>query len=105
MLQALYLAAAPQHEERIAGVQTIIGRWRGVEVAFCGADGEDYGACPLPYLELTDGVLGDGRVLGHGEFLQAELDAFLAARDDIQKVADEGLRGERGEPPATHGIG
>jgi hypothetical protein len=50
-------------------------------------------------------VLGDGRVLGHGEFLQAELDAFLAARDDIQKVDDEGLRGERGEPPAAHGIG
>jgi hypothetical protein len=34
-------------------------------------------------------------MLGHGELLQTELDAFLAARDDVQKVDDEGLRGER----------
>jgi hypothetical protein len=94
LLQAFYLAAAPQDDERVAGAQTIIGRWRGVEVAFCGADSEDYCAGPLPYLELPDGVLGDGRRLGHEELLQAELDAFLAARDDVQKVDDEGLRGE-----------
>jgi hypothetical protein len=38
LFQALYLAAAPKHDERVAGVQTIICRGRGVEVAFRGAD-------------------------------------------------------------------
>jgi hypothetical protein len=73
----------------------------GVVSMFPSADGEDYGAGSLPYLEITDGALGDGRKLGHGELLQAELDAFLAARDDVQKVDYEGLRGERGEPPSA----
>src|SRR3712207_1547999 len=93
-LQTFYLAAAPQNDDGVAGAQMIIGRWRGVEGAFRGSDGEDYGAGPLPYLGHPDGVPGDCRMLRHGELLQAELDAFLAARDDVQKVDDEGLRSQ-----------
>jgi len=68
----------------------------GVEGALLVAGGEDHGSCSLLDPELPDGVAGEKRILRDAKLLQPELEALLAAGDDIQEVHDQGLGRERG---------
>src|SRR5215210_39757 len=94
LLEARDLARAPEHDERVACLQPVVGGRGGVEVALLGAEGKDDGPGALADAELADGAAGDGGVVGHGELLQAKLYALLPAGYYVEKVDDEGLGGE-----------
>ena len=103
--EAADLFAGTEDDKGIAGVDLVPGRGGGVEPALRGADGEDHGTGLLPYLQLADGVVGQGRLLRYAELFEPELEALLAAGDDVEEIHYEGLGRQRSEPASADGVG
>src|SRR5918997_2675850 len=90
LLEAADLLAGTEHDEGVAGVDGVVGGGGGVELALQATDGEDHGTGLLPDLELAYGTVGQGRLLGHAELFEPELDALLAAGHDVEEVTIRG---------------
>jgi hypothetical protein len=103
--EACDLFTAAKYDEGIPGPETVVRRGRRVELTVSGPDSEDYSPGPLSYAQLPDGMVDDGRVLGHPKLLEPKLDPLLAMGDDVQKIYDVGMSRERGDPAAADGVG